>query len=104
MIIRENFWLIAWLCLFSFSAIIGDIVYRSNNKKPKVLTKGEIMQLIYDSASITYAINLVHKSMTSKELINSLQNYRYVLILGAVWIILSCVELMRKIFRNKSHD
>ncbi len=62
------------------------------------------MQLIYDSASITYAINLVYKSMTSKELINSLQNDRYVLILGAVWIIQSCVEQMRKIFGKKSHE
>ena len=104
MIIRENFWLIAWLCLFSFSVIVGDVVYRSSNQKRKTLTRGEIMQLIYDSASITYAINLVHKSMTSKELINSLQNDRYVLILGAVWIILSCLEQMRKIFGKKSHE
>ena len=104
MIIRENFWLIVWLCLFLFSVIVGDIVYRSNNKKPKSLTGVEIMQLIYDSASITYAINLVHKSMTSKELINSLQNDRYVLILGAIWIIQSCVEQMRKIFGKKSHE
>jgi hypothetical protein len=95
---------IAWLCLFSFSVIVGRVVYRSNNERQNALTRGGIMQLICDSATITYAINLIHKSMTSKELLNSLQNARYVLILGAVWIILSFLEQMRKIFGKKGHD